>query len=447
MLSASSRCGSIHYILYGASSASGVGPVSVHDDEQEADQGEDEGHVDGGHAEDDLLVDEVALERWHECAADDGHDEEGCAEVGVLRVHVLEGDAVDAGEHDGHEEADGDEGVEAAHAFDADGAEGADGGSDAEDGQELAGVDVAHDVGAEEAAEQVHRHGDDVVHLCGGLVDAEVVGVLDDVGPHHDLGADVADLCEDSLAVDGVVPEVGEGLLDGVGLACGLLLLALGLRHLGQGDDGEDGDDDESDGDVGIADDGEVVQSDVGLLSFGEEREDDLSGGVALVGEQVRQHDEGCHSHAAERADGIECLCQVQSAGRGLFVAERKDERIGGRLEKCESERQDIERDAEERELLPFGCRDEEEGSDGIECQAEQDAALVGIFADEQGGRNRHRGISAVEGELDERGFRHGDFHDGLEGCHHRVGDVVGESPQGEQRRDEYEREEVFLRY
>ena len=37
-----------------------------------------------------------------------------------------------------------------------------------------------------------------------------------------------------------------------------------------------------------------------------------------------------------------------------------------------------------------------------------------------------------------------GDFHYGLEGRHHGVGDVVGETPEREEARDEDEWEEIF---
>ena len=291
--------------------------VAVDGDEDEADEGENEGDVDGGPAEDDLLIDEVTLQGGHQCSADNGHDEEGGTEGGVLRAYVLEGNAVDAGEHDGHEEANADEAVEAHHAFDADGAEGADRRPDAEKHEQTTLVDPLHDVGAHEAAGQRQRHGQDVPALGGSLVDAEVVGILDDEGPHHDLGGDIEHLSQHAIAVSAVVPEAGEGGAGG-GLC---VVLSFQGGHLGEGDDDEHHEDDESDGDIRVADDGEVVQADVGLLGLGEGAEDDLSGGVALVGKEVRQHDERGNGHAAERAYGVEGLCQVQAAGGVGLVA------------------------------------------------------------------------------------------------------------------------------
>ena len=103
---------------------------------------------------------------------------------------------------------------------------------------------------------------------------------------------------EHTFTVDGVVPEVVHGLFEGVGLSCRLLFFAFGLWHLGQCNDDQHCHDHEANGYVGVADDCQVVQTDVSLLCFGEEGKDDLSCCVALVGEQMGQHDEGCYCHA-----------------------------------------------------------------------------------------------------------------------------------------------------
>ena len=83
----------------------------------------------------------------------------------------------------------------------------------------------------------------------------------------------------------------------------------------------------------------------------------------------------------------------------------------------------------EEREALLGSGRDEEEGPDGIEREAEQDARLIAIAADEECGRNGHRGIAAVEGKLNHRGLAGRKFHDGLERRHHGIRDVIGKTP------------------
>ena len=165
-----------------------IGTIAVDGDADEADEGEDEGEVDGRPAEDDLLVNEMSLEGGHQGSTHDGHDEEGGSEGGVLSLYVLEGNTVDAGEHDRHEEADTHQRVQAQHSFDADGTEGADRSTDAEDHQQATLVNPFHDVSANETTRQRERHRQDVPALGSGLIDAKVVGILNDKGPNHDLG-------------------------------------------------------------------------------------------------------------------------------------------------------------------------------------------------------------------------------------------------------------------
>ena len=231
--------------------------VDAYDDE--AEQRQHERDVDGGVAEDDLLVDDGALQWRHERSAHDGHDEEGRPEGGVLRVYVLKGNAVDGREHERHEEADAHEAVEPHDAHDADGPYGAECRAEGKDGEQHAGVDIAHEEGGDEAAGEEEGHGHDVVCLCRGLVDAQVVGILYDECPCHDLCSHVEHLCHHALAVDGVVPEVAQRHPCGVRMSQCLLLLALCLRHLRESDDDEDREHHESYGHVWVAYDGEVV--------------------------------------------------------------------------------------------------------------------------------------------------------------------------------------------
>lgn len=192
--------------------AQGAGAVAG--DDQEADQRQDERGVDGGQETDRAEVDDHALERGHQRTAYDGHDQESRAERRVLVVDILQGDAVDGREHQGHEETDGDEAVQSRHAHDEDGPQRGEGGPDAEDSQQLARIDVLHQEGADETAAEEHRHREDIVPLGRGLVDAEVVGVLDDEGPYHDLRGDIEDLGQDTFPIHRILPQPGEGVAD-----------------------------------------------------------------------------------------------------------------------------------------------------------------------------------------------------------------------------------------
>ena len=389
-------------------------------------------------------VDDHSLERGHDGAAHDGHHQEGGAEGGVLRGHVFQGDSVDGGEHEAHEEADAHKAEESRLAHDADGAKGAEGRADAEKAQHLAGVEILHEHGGDEAAAEEEHHCHDVVGLGRGLVDAEVVGVLDNEGPDHNLRGHVEELGEHAFAVDTVVPEVAKGLLCGMGDAGGLLLFAARFGHARQGDDDEHRHYHEADDHVGVADHRKVVYADVGLLGIGEHREDDASGGIAPVGPELGKHHEGGDCHAAKGPHGVEGLGQIEPAGGGHPAAERKDVWVGSGFQEGEPEGEDVETDAEEGEALPRCRRDEEEGAHGVESESKEDGALIGVAADEEGCRDGHREVAAIEGELDERSLGGGDFHHGLESRHHRVGDVVGEAPERKEARDEDEWEEIF---
>ena len=84
------------------------------------------------------------------------------------------------------------------------------------------------------------------------------------------------------------MPEVTERLARGMHDALLLLFLALRLGHLIEGDDDGDGYHHEADGDVGVTDDGQVVNADIGFLGLRERAEDNLSGSVAAVADEVR---------------------------------------------------------------------------------------------------------------------------------------------------------------
>ena len=187
------------------------------------------------------------------------------------------------------------------------------------------------------------------------------------------------------------------------------------------------------------------METDVCLLRLGEGREDDIASRIALVAQQVGQHHHARHRHPAQTPHRVERLRQIQPSCGILLRAQRQDKRIGRGLQKGQPEGEDIEREAEEREALLCRCRDEEESPHSIECQSQQDAFLVAVAADEQGRRHCHRGIAAIESKLYQARLCRRQFHQRLESRHHRVGDVVGESPQRKQRRHGHKRQQVFL--
>ena len=347
-----------------------------------------------------LLVNHPSLQRRHQRTTHDRHHQEGGAEVGILRVHILQRNTIDAGEHDTHKKTDGHQRIQAPHTLDADSTERADAGTDAEDGQQLTCVHPLHTIRAQESSCQVQRHGADIKHLSLGLVDTQVVGILYDEGPYHDLCGHITHLCKHTLTVDIVVPEIPERRTHAIGLSRSLLFLTLRLRHLGNGNHRQHNEHHQSDGHIRVAYHGQVVQTDVCLLGLTQQGEDNLSSLIALVRQQFRQHDKRGDSHTTERSHRIEGLRHVQPSGRGLLVAQREDKRISRCLQEGQTKGQDIQRDTEEGELLVVGGGDKQECTDGIERQSQQNTALIRIAPDKQRCRYGHRGIAAIEGKL-----------------------------------------------
>ena len=96
------------------------------EDEDEAEEWENEGEVDGRETKHDSLVDDPSLQRWENAATDNGLHQKGCAESGVALLHVFQGNAVDGWEHDGHKCRDDHQTVESRYVDQQDGAKGTD---------------------------------------------------------------------------------------------------------------------------------------------------------------------------------------------------------------------------------------------------------------------------------------------------------------------------------
>ena len=77
--------------------------VAVKGYEDETNKGQNEGNINCRPAKDDLLVDEMALQRGHQRTAYDGHHQEGGTERGVFGIDILQRYTIDGREHDGHE--------------------------------------------------------------------------------------------------------------------------------------------------------------------------------------------------------------------------------------------------------------------------------------------------------------------------------------------------------
>ncbi len=139
-------------------------------DEDEADGRQPERHADPAGVDDD------ALKLGEHRAADDGHDEEGGADLGFLFFHVGKSDAIDGRKHERHTGRNHDEADETGVggeflAEEADGeniplkidrADGEEDASQSEAEQHAARAEDAEQEGADPAAGEEDDHGDDV---------------------------------------------------------------------------------------------------------------------------------------------------------------------------------------------------------------------------------------------------------------------------------------------
>lgn len=145
--------------------------------------------------------------------------------------------------------------------------------------------------------------------------------------------------------------------------------------------------------------------------------------------------------YAADGAEGVERLGDVETARGCLGGAHGEDVGVGGGLEDGAAAGHHV--DGKEEEGIGCGLARgiEQHGAGGVEGQAEQDAALVAEPADEEGRRKGEAEVCPVEGELHEGGLQVGHRHDAPERSQQRVVHVVRDSPEKEEETHEHERQ------
>ena len=206
------------------------------------------------------------------------------------------------------------------------------------------------------------------------------------------------------------------------------------VRHPGEADQEEQCDDDQPDHQIRLDQNGEIRIPDRDKFRF---RQGGALRGVKRI--HLRLDEVHGHIHADQGAHRIEGLGKVQTPRRGLLGAHGKNVGIGARFEEGEPAGQNEIGDEERVVAARHFRRKEEKRAKGIQRKSQQNAGLVGVFPDEHCRGKRHGEISAVEGDLHQGsvGYAHSEnFRKRLD---HRVGDVVGESPECEARGDQNE--------
>ena len=149
------------------------------------------------------------------------------------------------------------------------------------------------------------------------------------------------------------------------------------------------------------------------------------------------------NEHPQQGPHRIEGLSEIQPTGRGLLRPHREDVGVGAGLQKRQPAGQNEV--GEQKGIVGAGHlrREEEQRAERVQPQSHQNPRLVGESADEHRRWKRHREIAAVEGDLHQRSVGHAHAEDLRKRLHHRIGDVVGEAPQGKTRSDQNKRQHV----
>ena len=344
------------------------------------------------------------------------HQERGCR-LGEI-AQPREGDAEDGREHDCLEKIVAHQGYQrhdaqiAKHQTDADHAAH---GTDEEHGGCL---DMAHDPAAQESAYHEERQGEGEDERGGAVAHPMHAGdEIDEVGIDGDLGYLVTQEGEET---EDEHPVVGKELGDITALRLVFRrLLVLDFRQIDTGEH-------HGDGKHQNAQDGIRYDHIAALLRIIEEELTDAEGGK-------------------DAAQTIERLREVQSAGSGLPGTQFGNVWIGGCFEEHQSASDDEEAEEEGREAAYRCPRNKEDGAQTEEQEAEHHAPAITILIDEEARRYSHEEITQIGSYLNQGRLGDTDVQGILEVLVEHIENGTREAPQEEERRDENERDKIFL--
>ena len=146
-----------------------------------------------------------------------------------------------------------------------------------------------------------------------------------------------------------------------------------------------------------------------------------------------------------DAAQTIERLREVQSAGSGLPGTQFGNVWIGGCFEEHQSASDDEEAEEEGREAAYRCPRNKEDGTQTEEQEAEHHAPAITILIDEDARRYSHEEITQIGSYLDQGRLGDTDVQGILEVLVEHIENGTREAPQEEERRDENERDKIFL--
>src|SRR5277367_4151766 len=142
-------------------------------------------------------------------------------------------------------------------------------------------------------------------------------------------------------------------------------------------------------------------------------------------------------------ADGIKSLRKIQAAFRAVRIAELRNKRIRGSLQKGKAAGNDEQ--CEQKKRVTAGQRSgpEKERSRGKEQQADYESRFVTGALHHQRRGNRQEKISHVERRLHESGLKTRNRKRLHELANQNVIQIIGDAPEKKQRGDQNERNDL----
>ena len=363
-----------------------------------------------------LLIGDQASQAGEQRAAGNRGDDPGGAALGVP-AQAADREREDGGEDARFEKEDERQGGDAALAAGAHGGGDEDHDTRHEDKEDPAGFSDHHGAGGGEATDGEEALADGVAVGGGGVGDVGGFdGVFDELACDADLGADVAELRSDAKEEFVLLAEGFVGVAGQAGALFGL------QGHVGVGDFGDRGDEED-----GGEEEDEGGDAEVGPLHGGE-----------VFGVGVFEEDAGGEKGGHDRADSLEGLGELEAEFGEPGRAAGGDEGVCGGFESGEAGADDEEGAAEAGEGAVHGRGPEHEGADAVDGEARHEGVAVAPFADDVAGVGWGTDqVGAEVGALEAAGFGGGDIEGVLEFGVEDVEEAVGETPEEEEDGDE----------
>lgn len=366
-------------------------------------------------------IGDQAHERRKQRAADDRHDNQRRADLGVF-ANILDAEREYRGEHDRHKKAGRPKRDDRGHALDAGGGNTQQNIQNRIERQQPLWRDAPHQRDAREAA--YHKRDKTEAQIIGRCFfrrPGQVLGEVNEITPDPHLRADVEELRDHGVAQ---MPESQNAPVK----QPPRLAFKRKPRKRNQEDHQR-------------KDRGDRRQPKIGRLN---------RPGLcrAIRGQRVRRHprqflrrvfyarkdQRPADKWRKEGPQPVKGLREIQTPGRASGVAHHGDIRIGGRFQKGEAGRDHEQRAQEKRETPRLGRREKQQGAQRIQRETGNNAVLESEPAHDHAGRQGQQEIAKIEGGLHQAGLHTAQIKRLLKLLDQDVIKVVRDRPEKKQR-------------